>query len=119
MTIKEVIMYYEKLFAPGSAALIEDGTELHGTPIFVTRKITGCCAVRTSKGRAFYIQVDKELNDGCTVIPPNQIFGIYNGGNSMNITRLKRYIEDFSNLRGDEKTMLISDAKIRLWEAYK
>lgn len=119
MTNQEAVIYYERLFVPGAAVLIEDGTEPYGMPIFVTRKIMRCCAVRISDRKILCIQIDKELSDGCVIVSLDRIFGMYNGKDSVNISNLTEYLEKYPGVRELEKTMLISDAKIRLREAYK
>ena len=106
----------KRLVSTKAAILLLDTYTENGTPVFVTRKVTGMSGVKCGPNSEWCVSFDK-LSDGCNGAAPKFILGI-NTGDMLDISPLTDFLhKKHSYLPIQERLMLIGDARVRLKDA--
>jgi hypothetical protein len=117
------MIYYKeeckRLVSSKAAILLLDDYTENGTPVFVTRKVTGMSGGKCGPNSEWCVGFDKALSDGCIHVVPKFILGV-NTGDTLDISPLTDFLhKKHSYLPIQERLMLIGDARVRLKDAKK
>lgn len=103
----------EALVESGAIILVCDGFGENGTPIYVTRKVTGCYGVKCGRDSMWEVEVDKAFSDGATGVSYRMIKGV-NVNEKISYEGLMNDMIRYDHITPERKLMIISDAKVRL-----
>jgi hypothetical protein len=107
----------KRLVSAKAAVLLMDTYTENGTPVFVTRKVTGMTGNSCGSNSEWCVNLDKALSDGCSCVSPRFILGINTGG-MLDISPLVEFLhKKHSYLLIQERLMLSGDARVRLKDA--
>lgn len=103
----------EALVESGAIILVCDGFGENGTPIYVTRKVTGCYGVKCGRDSMWEVTVDKAFSDGAIGVSYRMIKGA-NVNGKISHDGLMNDMVRYDHIVPERKLMIISDAKARL-----
>lgn len=103
----------EALVESGAIILVCDGFGENGTPIYVTRKVTGCYGVKCGRDSMWEVTADKAFSDGATGVSYRMIKGA-NVNGKISYEGLMNDMIRYDHITPERKVMIISDARVRL-----